>query len=83
MKLLFIFNAVIFILFILIITIMFVYLRIVKNQHKKEKEEIMKHEENVAEIITEANKQKEAARSNNASDDINYMAKRLHEFANR
>ena len=45
--------------------------------------EVYKHEEHAAEIISNANKTKADARTGDHSADIEYMADKLHDYANK
>lgn len=53
------------------------------QEEKEKREEIEKHEETVINTITEANKTKADARSGNHSRDLDYMANKLHDYANK
>lgn len=53
------------------------------QEEKEKREEIEKHEETVINTITEANKTKADARSGNHSRDLDFMASKLHDYANK
>ena len=56
-----------------------------KDRYKAQKEldEVYEHAEKAAEIITEATKTKADARTGNHERDFNYMADKLHHYANK
>lgn len=56
------------------------------KENKKLNEEVKnknEHADKTADIITEANKTKADARTGDHSADFNYMADKLHDYANR
>ena len=56
-----------------------------KERYKIQKklDEVYEHEEQAAEIISNANKTKADARTGDHSDDIKYMAGKLHDYASK
>ena len=56
-----------------------------KERYKIQNElnEVKKHEEHAAEIISNANKTKADARTGDHSSDVNYMADKLHDYAHK
>lgn len=54
-----------------------------KRARIKEEKENKEHDKKAAEIITQANETKEAARSGNHGRDLNYMAGKLHDYATK
>lgn len=54
-----------------------------RRQAQKELDEVKQNAENMAEIITEANKTKSDARSGNHDSDFLYIANKLHDYANK
>ena len=52
-----------------------------RRKIQNELNEVKKHEEHAAEIISNANKTKADARTGDHSVDIKYMADKLHEYA--
>ena len=56
-----------------------------KERYKiqKQLDEVKKHEEHAAEIISNANKTKADARTGDHSADIKYMADKLHDYAQK
>ena len=56
-----------------------------KERYKiqKQLDEVYEHEEHTAEIISNANKTKADARTGDHSSDVNHMADKLHDYANK
>ena len=54
-----------------------------RRKIQNELNEVKKHEEHAAEIISKANKTKADARTGDHSADIKYMADKLHDYANK
>ena len=54
-----------------------------RRKIQNELNEVKKHEEHAAEIISNANKTKADARTGDHSADIKYMADKLHDYANK
>ena len=54
-----------------------------RRKIQNELNEVKKHEEHVAEIISNANKTKADARTGDHSADIKYMADKLRDYANK
>ena len=54
-----------------------------RRKIQNELNEVKKHEEHAAEIISNANKTKADARTGDHSVDIKYMADKLHDYANK
>lgn len=56
-----------------------------KDRYNAQKalDEVYEHAEKTAEIITEANKTKEDARTGNHERDFNFMANKLHNLASK
>ena len=54
-----------------------------RRKIQNELNEVKKHEEHAAEIISKANKTKADARTGDHSADIKYMADKLHDYAQK
>ena len=54
-----------------------------RRKIQNELNEVKKHEEHAAEIISNANKTKADARTGDHSADIKYMADKLHDYAQK
>ena len=54
-----------------------------RRKTQNELNEVKKHEEHAAEIISKANKTKADARTGDHSADIKYMADKLHDYAQK
>lgn len=54
-----------------------------RKQTEKKIMEAYERENKAAEIITESNKTKAAANTGNINNDINFMANKLHDYANK
>ena len=54
-----------------------------RKQAEKDLREIKENAENMADIITEANKTKADAHSGNHDNDFLYIANKLHDYANK
>ena len=64
----------------------FLMAKVEKKERRKiqnELNEVKKHEEHAAEIISNANKTKADARTGDHSVDIKYMADKLHDYAQK
>ena len=63
------------------------YLAVTERRERKEQEkyaqEVKDNAEKAADATTEANKTKADARTGNRERDLNYMAQRLHEYAQK
>ena len=54
-----------------------------RRKIQNELNEVKKHEEHAAEIISKANKTKADARTGDHSADVKYMADKLHDYAQK